>query len=47
MQESREGVYCEFCLTIANKISTLSKKGLPITFDPQEELQRLMAEKEN
>lgn len=44
VSKQRQGIYCEFCLTVANKISHLSKQGLPVTFDPQEELQRLMAE---
>lgn len=40
----REGVYCEFCLIIANHISRLSKQGLAVNFDPQKELERLITE---
>lgn len=39
-----EGVYCEFCLQVANKMGALLKKGLPVNFDPQQELEKIVKE---
>jgi len=37
------GVYCEHCLSIANRISNAQKQGLAPEINPEEELDKLMA----
>lgn len=39
-----EGLYCEYCLSIANQISRHEKSGQPLPFEPEQELQRLIRE---
>ena len=41
---ANQGIYCEHCLAIANRMSRLLKHGLPITFDPQKELRKMIEE---
>ena len=37
-----EGVYCEHCLSVANRMSALDKQGLGGTIDPEAELRKLI-----
>ena len=41
LEENQEGVYCEHCLIISNKIKTLNKTNQPIDFDPDAEVAKL------
>lgn len=43
--EEVAGLYCEPCLIVANTISHHEKNNLPLPFDPEEELQRLVRER--
>lgn len=39
-----QGVYCEFCLMVANRMNAFQKQGSPVPFDPEKELDRLISE---
>ena len=38
------GVYCEWCLIVANRLERCKKEGKEPDFDPEEELMRLLCE---
>jgi hypothetical protein len=38
------GIYCEWCLCVANQINQLRKKGKIPSFEPEEEIERLLEE---
>jgi len=38
------GIYCEWCLAVANRLEAFSKAGTEPDFDPEEEVERLLDE---